>query len=1305
MTESHFYHTNGTLPHDAPSYVERAADRELYAAVARGEYCDVLTSRQVGKSSLMVRTALRLRGAGVTVIVLDLTAMGANLTAEQWYEGLLGLVGVRLDLEDELEQFWLGHERLGPLRRWMQALREIVLARLPGPIVIFIDEIDAVQNLPFSTDEFFAAIRECHNRRVDDPEFHRLTFCLLGVAAPSDLIRNTRTTPFNIGRRVELTDFTEAEAAPLAAGLGCDESTGKTLLKRVLYWTAGHPYLTQRLCQSLAGAVEPRSLSPADVDRACQDLFLSRQARKQDSNLLAVREQLLRSPVDRGGLLELYARIRRGRRVPDDETSPLVNVLRLSGVVRVAGGCLKVRNRIYERVFDPDWVMRHMPDAELRRQRAAYRRGVLRATSVAAIIIAMMTGLVLNAVSNAQRAQAASTDADRRAQEQRTLASRLAETLQELKLTLGVAREARSRANRASTAAQVQARNAEVARQGAEQERRRASAQQQIAIAERGEAFRQREEAMRQRAKVVAQQQVSQQRLVRLQVANGTRLVEEGDLSSSLPWFAEALLLDRGRPAEVIHRMRLLSTLSRCPRLLQVWPLGGEYGRASFSADGLKVVTAGSDLQGQNGRGCVWDVATGRLLARLQQAGAVITADFSRDGRRIVTRNGRGTARVWDAATGAAVTPPLRHAEIIKYAAFSPDGRRVATAGYDRSIRVWDASTGQPLTPPMRHDKALEEVAWSQDGRRLIAAWGTGSVYVWDSATGQRLPLRVPQEGPGHTEFSPDGQRILTSGSHFGSRVWDAQTGRPLTRLMRHRSMIPYATFSPDGRRIVTVSWDHTARVWDAATGEPVALPLQHRANVTRALFSPDSRHVITASDDGTARVWDAATGEPLTPPLQHGNAVRSASFSPDGRRVLTASRDGTARLWSVEPREPDTLTLKHRQGVLRASFSPDGRRILTAESGGEARLWNAGTGQPAVPPLRHGGAIFCASFSLDGHRIVTCSRDGTARVWDAATGRPVTPPLQLRNVVWSAAFSPDGRRVVTGSGPDLGSPGDGEAVVWDAATGARLTPPMRHREAVKEACFSPDGQRILTASWDGTARLWSARTGQPITPPLKHAARLMHATFSRDGRRFVTAGWFTDAVIRDPVTGQRIAPPLPHGSTIECALFSRDSRRIVTASGDQTARVWDAATGRALTPPMRHAGRVTAACFSPDGCLIATAASESDYTSSPSEVRVWDARTGEPITPPLRCAGQVGELSFSPDGARFIAACAGSELPGAAPAARIWTLARPGRPAVELVRRAELLSAHRIDATLGAVVLEPARFLNHWDRLKRERP
>jgi tetratricopeptide (TPR) repeat protein len=354
-----FYVAGGTLHADALSYVPRRADEELYTSVTQGDFSYVLTARQMGKSSLMVRMATRLRAARVAVGVLDLTALGQNLTPEQWYEGLLNRIGQQLDLEDDLEDFWQRHERFGPLQRWIAALREVVLTRCTGQVVLFVDEIDYVRSLPFSTDEFFAAIRECYNRRTQDPTFTRLTFCLLGVATPAELIRDPHTTPFNIGRRITLSDFSATEAAPLAHGFGREPPIRSALLARILDWTGGHPYLTQRLCHAVAE--DRRVTGPAGVDRQCAALFLSPRAREQDDNLLFVRERLLRSDADRARLLELYAQVHRRRRVRDDDTNPLISRLHLAGIVRVVEGALRVRNRIYFRVFDREWIQGHLP--------------------------------------------------------------------------------------------------------------------------------------------------------------------------------------------------------------------------------------------------------------------------------------------------------------------------------------------------------------------------------------------------------------------------------------------------------------------------------------------------------------------------------------------------------------------------------------------------------------------------------------------------------------------------------------------------------------------------------------------------------------------------------------------------------------------------------------------------------------------------------------------------------------------------------------------------------------------------------
>ncbi|MFL6332186.1 MAG: AAA-like domain-containing protein [Pyrinomonadaceae bacterium] len=498
-TPAPFYVIGGTLQRNAPSYVPRQADKDLSEWLAEGKFCYVLTSRQMGKSSLMVRTAARLREEGAAVAVLDLTAIGQNLSAEQWYDGLLSRTGQQLDLEDELEDFWADHERLGAMQRWMRAVREVVLARYEGRVCIFLDEIDAVRSLPFSTDEFFAGIREFYNRRTEDPELERLTFCLLGVATPSDLIRDTRTTPFNIGRRVELRDFDEREAAPLAEGFGRGAQVGGALLRRVLYWTGGHPYLTQRLCQAVAE--DAGVTSAAGVDKLCEEMFLSARARERDDNLLFVRERILRSEADRAALLDLYAKVRGGKRVADDDGDRVVGILRLSGIVTTDGGRLRVRNRIYERVFDGGWIVANMPDAELLRQRAAYRRGALRAGAVAAVILVLVAGLAIAAVQGRNRAVEEARRADRNARDRE-------QALADLRAALAAAERERENADQQKQIAEQQRAEAERLQGIAQEKSRQAVEQQRIAAAGRREA-----EEARARA-LLSQKMAEGQRLI-----------------------------------------------------------------------------------------------------------------------------------------------------------------------------------------------------------------------------------------------------------------------------------------------------------------------------------------------------------------------------------------------------------------------------------------------------------------------------------------------------------------------------------------------------------------------------------------------------------------------------------------------------------------------------------------------------------------------------------------------------------------------------------------------------------------------
>jgi WD40 repeat protein/serine/threonine protein kinase len=806
----------------------------------------------------------------------------------------------------------------------------------------------------------------------------------------------------------------------------------------------------------------------------------------------------------------------------------------------------------------------------------------------------------------------------------------------------------------------------------------------------RDEATRNAQEALEakenegvQRELAEARARESRQRLISLHVANGTRLLDDGDLLGALPWLTEALALDRGDGArEERHRTRIAAALAQAPRLVHLWRHDHEVEHAAFSPDGRRIVTASKDHTAR-----VWDASTGEAVTPpLRHGHIVLKAAFSPDGHRVVTASHDATARVWDARSGQPVSPALPHRSAVQDVSFSPDGRRVVTAGTDGVARVWDAATGQPRTPPMKHASWLHSVSFSRDGRHVVTASHDHTARVWDAATGQPTapPLRHGAAVMS-AAFSPDGRRVVTASEDHTARLWDAATSQPAGPPLEHGDRVFRAAFSPDGRYVSTCSYDTTARVWDAATGRAVTPPMPHRNSVRCATFSPDGRYLVTASYDHTARVWEAATGEAVTPPLRHSWLVTTACFSPDGRRVVTASADWTVRLWDIGGRGAAPLTLRHGQDGTCAAFSPDGRSLVTASEDGTARVWSAVSGQPMTEPLRHGRPVRDACFSADGRRVLTAGDDHTARVWDAATGREVIPPLRHPRRVVQASFDPDAGRVLTAGT-------DGMARIWDAHTGAPLGPPFGHSQRLFAAAFSPDGRRVVTASGDGTARVWDAATGAPRTPPLQHQGAVEAAAFSPDGRRVVTASADYSARVWDAETGRPLTDPLRHGAGVAAASFSPDGRRVVTGSRQGTARVWDAATGAPVTPLLKHGRGQIRVAFSPDGRRLATGGGT--YAA-----QVWDAATGEALGPPLRHRGWVYHVAFSADGRRLATACRDGT-------ARAWTLPGPDpRPLEDLVLLAQVLSTQRVDATDGLVEVEPAAQCRALEELRSRYP
>lgn len=396
------------------------------------------------------------------------------------------------------------------------------------------------------------------------------------------------------------------------------------------------------------------------------------------------------------------------------------------------------------------------------------------------------------------------------------------------------------------------------------------------------------------------------------------------------PDFTKAVLVSSTSASLEIWDIPSKQQVSLQSNLANFLKRGQAVWAAAFTPNGRRFVTVGGE-QGQ-----LWDVDTGDLQMDFSPHGVIASAQYSPDGKWIVTSSWDNSARVWDASTAKVIVKMVgHHTRQVNTAVFRPvvdrDAKQppmVLTASDDGTARLWTI-----VTERQRNEKTGED----QD---VLVAKASPNVFK-----GHAGPVRS-------AVFSPDGKFVITASDDGTARLWDIDAKQ--LAVMEHNIRVLsvtsiYDEAQPNVLRIATGASDSQGRIWhvDTSVEEVVAIEMLtmagHTAGVTSVVFSVDGKRVLTASDDNTIKLWDTKIPD-IADEEQDGAPVAGEDANVPVFFQDEQPAEGAAEAKNQPPfAAKEILTLAgHTREVTSVAFSPDGRNVLTASQDGSAILWLA---------------------------------------------------------------------------------------------------------------------------------------------------------------------------------------------------------------------------------------------------------------------------------------------------------------------------------------------------------------------------
>lgn len=363
------------------------------------------------------------------------------------------------------------------------------------------------------------------------------------------------------------------------------------------------------------------------------------------------------------------------------------------------------------------------------------------------------------------------------------------------------------------------------------------------------------------------------------------------------------------------------------------------------------------------------------------------------------------------------------HGEAILSAQFSPDGRGLVSGSGDTTVRFWDVTTQTPQYTCNAHRSWVLAVAWSPDGLKVASGCRNGEINLWNSRTGQKINSRAPLMG--HTKFitciawepincQPECRRFASSSKDATVRIWDTVLLRCELVLSGHSQSVTCVKWSANGL-IYTASQDRSIKVWRASEGT-LCRSLEGHAHWINTLALNCDYIVRTGPFDRESKVHidvDSVDRAELAEIAQKRyDKVRNGQEDV----LVSGSDDFTMYLWNPESKKtPITRLTGHQQLINDVKFSPDMRYLASASFDKSIRLWDGRTGKFVATLRGHVQRVYQLAWSADSRLLASASADSTCKVWAIGSKKLLQDLPGHSDEVYATDWSPDGELVASG--------------------------------------------------------------------------------------------------------------------------------------------------------------------------------------------------------------------------------------------------------------------------------------------------